>query len=75
MKTTHAQVKQAFEGLRKALEEAGKKDVTIIYSYRGERDGGGDDAIYTSWVSENFMHVVAACEVVKHDLLSGEGSN
>lgn len=71
MKTTHKEIRVAAQVFKKALEQTGKVDVVVIYSYRGKSEDGSIDVIYSSHIADNFMQVLATCDLVKHDLLNG----
>ena len=73
METTHKEIKTAAEQFKKALKSTGKKDVVIIYSYKGkaEESERKEDVIFTSFVADVFTQVLATCDLVKHDLLNG----
>ncbi len=72
MQTTNQQIRNAVEHLKKALEESGKKNVVIIYSYVGQSENteSPNDVVYTSFVSDMFTQVLATCDLVKNDLLN-----
>lgn len=70
METTHANIENAAKQFKKALEQTGKKEVVIVYSYRGKSMDGRREVIYSNFIADNFIQVLGTCDLVKNDLLN-----
>ncbi|MES2395049.1 MAG: hypothetical protein V4549_03560 [Bacteroidota bacterium] len=65
------QICKAANQFKKAIEDTGRSNVVIIYSYLGKRESDKANIVFTRHIADNFMHVLGVCDLVRHDLLNG----